>query len=438
MPPALQLPLGRGCVATLTETCPPLRAAGVLCPTLLLVPPVQARQGPGRPLLQAQRRDGKAGSLQTPQQLVTAVLHRLEPMGVVHGHRQGAPVEAEGPAVLRQAGAGPAGPLPAEPGHGARPPLLHRLQTMVQCPGRRAPGRPQHLCRPHLNTLTKPGCLHPPAHNHCTNSSTTSPESPTVGSLYCWKQGPQPMTSNTPPARPEVQPQATTTTAPAVNGLGRPPWLEPAVVVAVIGVAVTILGLLLSIAFGVYAMNARIDDLGVRIDDLAIRMDALGADLNARIDDLAIRIDDLSARMDGLSVRIDDLAIRIDALGADLNARIDDLAARMDTLGADLNARIDDLGADLNARIDDLAAHMDALGASLSVRIDDLAARMDALGASLSVRIDDLAARMDTLGASLSARIDALATRIDSLSARMDDLGFGLNKVYQLLLPKQS
>ena len=431
MPPALQLPLGRGCVATLTETCPPLRAAGVLCPTLLLVPPVQARQGPGRPLLQAQRRDGKAGSLQTPQQLVTAVLHRLEPMGVVHSHRQGAPVEAEGPAVLRQAGAGPAGPLPAEPGHGARPPLLHRLQTMVQCPGRRAPGRPQHLCRPHLNTLTKPGCLHPPAHNHCTNSSTTSPESPTVGSLYCWKQGPQPMTSNTPPARPEVQPQATTTTAPAGNGLGRPPWLEPAVVVAVIGVAVTILGLLLSIAFGVYAMNARIDDLGVRIDDLAIRMDALGADLNARIDDLAIR-------MDGLSVRIDDLAIRMDALGADLNARIDDLAARMDTLGADLNARIDDLaarmdtlGADLNARIDDL-------GADLNARIDDLGARMDALSASLSVRIDDLAARMDALGASLSARIDGLATRIDSLSARMDDLGFGLNKVYQLLLPKQS
>ena len=63
------------------------------------------------------------------------------------------------------------------------------------------------------------------------------------------------MTSNIPPANPEVQPGATTTTVAASNGLGRPPWLEPAVVVAVIGVAVTVLGLLLSIAFGIYAMN---------------------------------------------------------------------------------------------------------------------------------------------------------------------------------------
>ena len=392
-----------------TDVRPRPAAAGVLFPALLLLPPVQARQGSGRPLLHVQRRDGKAGRLQTPQQLVTAVLKRLEPTGVVHGHRQGPPVEAEGTAVLRQGGAGPAGPLPAEPGHGTRPLLLHRLQATVQCLGRRAPGWPQHPGRPHANTVPKPGCLHSQAHDHCRNSSTTRPESPTVGSLYPWKQGPQPMTSNNPPANPEVQPQAPTTTVPGRNDPARRPWLEPAVVVAVIGVVVTILGLLLSIAFGIYGMNARIDDLaarmdglGIRIDDLAARMDTLGVDLNARMDalgaDLSARIDALSTRMDGLSVRIDDLA------------------ARMDTLGVDLNARMDALGADLSARIDALSARMDGL----------------------SARIDDLGTRMDTLGASLSARIDALATRIDSLSARVDDLGVGLNKVYQLLLPKQS
>ena len=449
MSPALQLPLGRGCVAPGTDVRPRPTAAGVLLPALLLLPPVQARQGPGRPLLHVQRRDGKAGRLQTPQQLVTAVLKRLEPTGVVHGHRQGPPVEAEGTAVLRQGGAGPAGPLPAEPGHGTRPLLLHRLQATVQRLGRRAPGWPQHPGWPHANTVLKAGRLHPQAHDHCRNSSTTRPESPTVGSLYPWKQGPQPMTSNTPPANPEVQPQAPTTTVPGRNDPARRPWLEPAVVVAVIGVVVTILGLLLSIAFGIYGMNARIDDLAVRIDGLSIRIDDLSArmdGLSARIDDLGTRMDtlgaDLNARIDALgadlNARIDDLAARMDTLGADLNARIDDLSARMDTLGADLNARIDALGADLSARIDDLSARMDTLGADLNARIDDLSAHMDTLGADLSARIDDLSARMDTLGASLGARIDALATRIDGLSARVDGLGVGLNKVYQLLLPKQS
>ena len=282
-------------------------------PALLLLPPVEVSQGAGRPLLHVQCRDGKPGRLQTPQQSVTAVLHRLEPMGGVHGHRQGAPVEAEGTAVLRQAGAGPAGPLPAEPGHGACPLLLHRFQAMVQRLGCRTPGWPQYLRRSHPNTLPKPGCLHLRVHDCCPNSSTTSPELPTVGNLYRWKQGPQPVNSNIPPTNPEAQPGATTTTVPASNGLGRPPWLEPAVVVAV-----TVLGLLLSIAFGIYAMNTRIDDLGVRIDDLGVRMDTLGADLNAR--------------MDGLSVRIDDLGARMDTLGTNLNARMDALAMRMDGL----------------------------------------------------------------------------------------------------------
>ena len=192
VPPALQLPLGCGCVTPMTDICPGRTAAGVLFPGLLLLPPVEARQGLGRPLLQAQRRDGKAGSLQTPQQLVTAVLNRLEPMGFIHGHRQGPPVEAEGTGVLSQGGTSPAGPLPAEPGHGAGPLLLHRLQAMVQCLRHWAPGWPQHLGWPYANAIPQPGCLHPPTHNHSRNSSTTRPEPPTVGSLYSWKQGPNP------------------------------------------------------------------------------------------------------------------------------------------------------------------------------------------------------------------------------------------------------
>ena len=330
----------------MTGVCSRLTTAGVLFPGLLLLPTVETRQGLGCPLLQVQLRDGKAASLQTPQQLVMAVLNLLEPMGFIHGHRQGSPVETEGAAVLGQSGASPAGPLPTEPGHGAaRPLLLHLLQATVQCLWHWAPGWPQHLRWPHPNTVPQPGCLHHQAHNYSRNSSTTGPEPPTVGSLYSWKQDPQPMTSNNPPANPNMQPQATTTTVPASDHPGRRPWLEPAVVVAAIGGAVTILGLLLSIALGIYGMNVRIDDLGIR--------------------------------MDGMSTRIDDLGTRMDTLGAEISAR------------------------------------------------------MDTLGANLSTRIDNLAARMDTLGADLSARIDNLATRMDGLSVRMD-------KVYQLLLAKQS
>lgn len=346
----------------------------MVVPALLLVPPVQARQGFGRPLLQRECGDGKSSGLQAPQQLVTAVLHRLEPMGVVYGHRQGAPAKAKGATVLRQAGTSPARPLLAEPGHGAAPALLHRFQATAQGLGCGAPGWPQHLGWLHSSTPPKPGYLHFQAHNHSPNSSTITSESPPVGSLYLGNQGLQPMTSNTPPARPETQPQAVAATVPGSYAQGRPPWLEPAVVVAVIGVVVTILGLLLSIAFGIYAMNARIDDLATRIDDLGTGMETLGADLNTRIDDLATRMD---------------------TLGANLNARIDDLATRMDTLGANLNARI-----------------------------DDLSTGMDTLGANLNTRIDDLNTRMDTLTADLNARMDGLSLRMD--------------KVYQLLLPKQS
>ena len=139
------------------------------------------------------------------------------------------------------------------------------------------------------------------------------------------------MTSNTPPARPDVQAQATPTTVASSNGAGRRQWLEPAVVVAVIGVAVTILGLLLSIVFGIYGMNIRIDALGA---DLSTRMDTLGSDLNTRIDTLSTRMD---------------------TLGSDLNARIDTLSTRIDTPGSDLNARIDTL----DTRIDVLSTRMD-------------------------------------------------------------------------------
>ena len=43
-------------------------------------------------------------------------------------------------------------------------------------------------------------------------------------------------------------------------------------VVAVIGVVVAILGLLLSIAFGIYAMNGRIDAIAARPDTLSTGM----------------------------------------------------------------------------------------------------------------------------------------------------------------------
>ncbi|MXZ82681.1 MAG: hypothetical protein F4Z10_03115 [Synechococcus sp. SB0666_bin_14] len=78
------------------------------------------------------------------------------------------------------------------------------------------------------------------------------------------------MTSTSPPTSPEAQAQATPTTVPGSTGPGGRPWLEPAVLVAVLGLAVTILALLLSIAFGIYSMNTRID--------------TLGGDLNARIE----------------------------------------------------------------------------------------------------------------------------------------------------------
>ncbi len=121
------------------------------------------------------------------------------------------------------------------------------------------------------------------------------------------------MTSNTPSMSPEAQVQATPPPLSSSNGPGRRPWLEPAVVVAVIGLAVTILGLLLSIVFGIYGMNARIDaletDLSTRIDVLSNRMDILGADLNACVDTLSARIDVLSNLMD--------------TLGSDLSTRID-------------------------------------------------------------------------------------------------------------------
>ncbi|KKZ14982.1 MAG: hypothetical protein TH68_02870, partial [Candidatus Synechococcus spongiarum 142] len=77
------------------------------------------------------------------------------------------------------------------------------------------------------------------------------------------------MTINTPPPiSPEAQ--ATTTAVPSRDD--RRPWVEPAVVIGAIGVAVTIIGLLLSIVLGIYGMSTRIDalstDLGSRIDTL--------------------------------------------------------------------------------------------------------------------------------------------------------------------------
>ena len=136
------------------------------------------------------------------------------------------------------------------------------------------------------------------------------------------------MTSNTPPINPDVQPQVTTTTVPGGLSHGRRPWLEPAVVVTVIGVAVTIFGLLLSIVFGIYSMNTRVDALG---SDLNIRIDALGSDLNARVDALGSE----------LKADIRDLNARVDALGSELKADVRDLNARVDALGSDFNIRIE-------------------------------------------------------------------------------------------------
>ena len=97
-----------------------------------------------------------------------------------------------------------------------------------------------------------------------------------------------PMTSDTPPMSPEMQAQAPATAAPGRTNSNRRPWLEPAVVVAVIGVAVTIFGLLLSIVFGIYSMNNHIDALGSELKadvrDLNARVDALGSDFNVRIE----------------------------------------------------------------------------------------------------------------------------------------------------------
>ncbi|OOV35046.1 hypothetical protein BO91_00735, partial [Candidatus Synechococcus spongiarum LMB bulk10E] len=61
------------------------------------------------------------------------------------------------------------------------------------------------------------------------------------------------MTANTPPLGREAQAQATTPAVSSSGGLWRRPWVEPAVVVAAIGLAVTVLGLLLSIVFGIAA-----------------------------------------------------------------------------------------------------------------------------------------------------------------------------------------
>ena len=132
------------------------------------------------------------------------------------------------------------------------------------------------------------------------------------------------MTSDTPPMSPEMQAQAPATAAPGRTNSNRRPWLEPAVVVAVIGVAVTIFGLLLSIVFGIYSMNNHID--------------ALGSELKADIRDLNARVDALGSE---LKADVRDLNARIDALGSELKADIRDLNARVDALGFDFNVRIE-------------------------------------------------------------------------------------------------
>ena len=136
------------------------------------------------------------------------------------------------------------------------------------------------------------------------------------------------MASNTPPISPEGQPPATTKTVPGSPGPGRRPWLEPAVVVAVVGVAVTLFGLLLSIVFGIYSMNSHID--------------ALGSELKADIRDLNACVDALGASVN----------TRMDTLGSELKADIRDLNVRVDALGSDFNARMDALGANFNIRIE--------------------------------------------------------------------------------------
>ena len=161
------------------------------------------------------------------------------------------------------------------------------------------------------------------------------------------------MTSDTPPMSPEMQAQAPATAAPGRTNSNRRPWLEPAVVVAVIGVAVTIFGLLLSIVFGIYSMNNHID-----------------------------------------------------ALGSELKADIRDLNNRMDTLGSDFNTRIDALGSELKADIRDLNARVDALGSELKADVRDLNARIDALGSELKADIRDLNARIDALGSDFNVRIE--------------------------------
>ena len=175
------------------------------------------------------------------------------------------------------------------------------------------------------------------------------------------------MTSDTPSTSPEMQAQAPATAAPGRTNSNRRPWLEPAVVVAVIGVAVTIFCLLLSIVFGIYSMNNHIDALGSElkadIRDLNNRMDTLGSDFSTRIGTLG---SDFNTRSDALG---SDFNTRIDALGSELKADIRDLNNRMDTLGSDFNTRIDALGSELKAGIRDLNARVDALGSDFNVRI---------------------------------------------------------------------
>ena len=192
-------------------------------------------------------------------------------------------------------------------------------------------------------------------------ASTIPEPEPTTGGSLQRKESIHPMTPNTPAVNSETQTRATATTVPGSTGSGRRPWLEPAVVVAMLSLAVTILALLVSIVFGIYSINTRIDAMGA---DLNTRMDALGAEVKADIRDLNARIDTMGS----------DLNTRMDALAAEVKADIRDLNARIDTMGAEVNARIDALGSDLNAR-------MDTLGSSLNARID-------ALGSGLNARIE--------------------------------------------------
>ena len=242
-------------------------------------------------------------------------------------------------------------------------------------------------------TLYLPGMPHqqalsPDLYRAEAGPSTILEPEPTTGGSLQRKEFIHPMTPNTPAVNSETQTRATATTVPGSTGSGRRPWLEPAVAVAMLSLAVTILALLVSIVFGIYSINTRIDTMGA---DLNTRMDALGAEVKADIRDLNARIDTMGAEV---KADIRDLNARIDTMGAEVKADIRDLNARIDTMGTEVNARIDTMGTEVNARI-------------------------DALGS-------DLNARMDTLGSSLNARIDALGS---GLNARIE-------KVYQLLLPK--